>query len=252
MKYDGMEKWVLISGGNGVLGNSYAHALEEDGFRVLSLDSSPPSKLESSERAWFECDITSEGDIARLTRYLETLGGQVYGLINNASCQPPGFGNELEDYSLETFRRVLDVNLAGSFLLSKMVIPFMKRAQSGSIVNIGSIQGVVAPTFEIYQSMNITSPLVYAVSKAGIIHFSKWIAAKYGPLGIRCNAVSPGGVGDSQKGGSKFAEVYASRTPLRRMAKSTEIAEVVRFLISAKAGYVTGQNIIADGGWTIY
>lgn len=247
-----MKKWVLISGGNGVLGNAYARVLEEDGFSILSLDNRPPTNPENPGRAWFECDITNEKDITRLAEHISTLDGQIYGLINNASCQPPGFGNELEDYSLDTFRRVLDVNLAGSFLLTKMVIPFMKKAHAGSIVNIGSIQGVVAPTFDIYQGMNITSPLVYAVSKAGLIHFSKWIAAKYGPHGIRCNAVSPGGLGDSQRGGSKFADVYASRTPLRRMAKSTEIAEVVRFLIGSKADYVTGQNIVADGGWTIY
>lgn len=247
-----MKKWVLISGGNGVLGKAYARALEEDGFNILSLDNCPPTNLENPGRAWFECDITSESDVTRLTGHLASLDGQIYGLINNASCRPPGFGDELEEYSLETFRRVLDVNLAGSFLLTRMVIPFMKRAEAGSIVNIGSIQGVVAPTFDIYEGMNITSPLVYAVSKAGIIHFSKWIAARYGPDGIRCNAVSPGGLGDSQFGGSKFAEVYASRTPLRRMANSTEIAEVVRFLIGPKAAYVTGHNIVADGGWTTY
>jgi NAD(P)-dependent dehydrogenase (short-subunit alcohol dehydrogenase family) len=100
--------------------------------------------------------------------------------------------------------------------------------------------------------MNITSPLVYSVAKAGLIHFSKWVAAKYGPHNIRCNAVSPGGVGDSQKGGSKFADTYSARTPLRRMARSNDIAEVVRFLISPKADYVTGQNFVVDGGWTIY
>jgi NAD(P)-dependent dehydrogenase (short-subunit alcohol dehydrogenase family) len=158
----------------------------------------------------------------------------------------------LEDYSADSFKDVLEVNLVGSFYLTKTVIPYMKKQKFGSIINIGSIQGVVAPTFEIYEGMNITSPLVYSVAKAGMIHFCKWIAAKYGKWNIRCNAVSPGGLGDSQKGGSAFAKTYSSRTPLGRMAQSGEIAEVVKFLISEKSKYITGQNIIVDGGWTIY
>ena len=121
-----MKKWVLISGGNGVLGVAYARALEEDGYSVLSLDSRAPAKIDDPARAWFECDITRDKDIERLGAHLRSLEGQVYGLVNNASCQPQGFGNELEDYSADTFRRVLDVNLTGSFLLTKLVIPMMK------------------------------------------------------------------------------------------------------------------------------
>ncbi|OGC39421.1 hypothetical protein A2438_07630 [candidate division WOR-1 bacterium RIFOXYC2_FULL_46_14] len=128
----------------------------------------------------------------------------------------------------------------------------LEEQKKGSIINIGSIQGVVAPTFAVYEGMKITSPLVYSVAKAGMIHFCKWVAAKYGKYNIRCNAVSPGGVGDSQKGGSKFSEVYASRTPLGKMADSSDIADAVRFLISDKAKYITGHNLLVDGGWTIY
>jgi NAD(P)-dependent dehydrogenase (short-subunit alcohol dehydrogenase family) len=248
-----MKKWILISGGNGVLGQSYANLLEEDGYSVLSLDGRQATNAPANPtREWFKCDITSQDDVTKLEAHLQSLGGQIYGLINNASCQPEGFGKELEDYSVNTFRQVLDVNLAGSFLLTKMVIPHMKRERAGSIVNIGSIQGVVAPTFAIYEGMSITSPLAYSVAKAGLIHFSKWIAAKYGPHNIRCNAVSPGGVGDSQRGGSTFADTYSARTPLRRMASSSDVAEMVRFLMSPKAAYVTGQNLLVDGGWTIY
>jgi NAD(P)-dependent dehydrogenase (short-subunit alcohol dehydrogenase family) len=94
--------------------------------------------------------------------------------------------------------------------------------------------------------------LVYAVAKAGMIHFCKWVAAKYGSCGIRCNALSPGGVGDSQRGGSDFAKVYASRTPLGRMAHLNDVTEAVRFLISDRSAYITGQNLLVDGGWTIY
>jgi NAD(P)-dependent dehydrogenase (short-subunit alcohol dehydrogenase family) len=247
-----MKKLVLISGGLGILGQSCAKVLWQDGYHVLALDSKEPPAEQDFYGEYLSCDITSEDDIKRLKEYLKTIKMEVHGLINNASCQPEGFTNELEEYSLKTFLRVLEVNLAGSFLLTQTVIPFMKKQKGGVIINIGSIQGVVAPTFQIYEGMNITSPLVYAVAKAGMIHFCKWVAAKYGRYGIRCNAVSPGGVGDSQRGGNEFAKVYAARTPLGRMARMDDVAEAVRFLISEKSQYITGQNLLVDGGWTIY
>ena len=201
---------------------------------------------------FFRCDISCQEDVNELSKHLDSLKAEIHGLIYNASCQPEGFVNELGDYSVDTFKRVLEANLAGSFLLTKAVIPYMKEQRFGSIINIGSIQGVVAPTFEIYKGTNITSPLCCAVTKAGMIHFCKWIATRYGGWNIRCNAVSPGGLIDSQRGTSDFVKTYCSKTPLNRMVHSNEVAEVIRFLISDKSKYITGQNIFVDGGWTIY
>ncbi len=246
-----MEKLVIISGGLGVLGQTYAKRLMKDGYDILLLDIKECHQGDNIHGQFFRCDITIENDVAKLNEYLTSSKPEIHGLINNASCQPEGFTNELENYRVDTYLKVLEVNLVGSFLLSRIVLPFMKAQRFGSIINIGSIQGVVAPTFEIYEGMNITSPLVYSVAKAGIIHFCKWIAAKYGKWNIRCNAISPGGLGDSQRGGSEFEKIYSSKTPLGRMVHSTEIAEVVSFFISDKSRYITGQNIIVDGGWTI-
>jgi len=247
-----MKRLVLISGGLGVLGQSYAKVLHEDKFDILNLDIKETENAENTIGEFYQCDISKENEVNELKKYLLSSNPEIYGLVNNASCQPEGFGDELEDYSVDTYRKVLDVNLVGSLLLTKVVIPFMKKQQFGSIINIGSIQGVVAPTFEIYEGMNITSPLVYSVAKAGMIHSCKWIAAKYGKWNIRCNAISPGGLGDSQRGGAEFSKIYSSRTPLGRMAQSNEIAEVVRFLISDRSKYITGQNILVDGGWTVW
>jgi len=231
------------------MGQAFSKALMDDGYNTLILDVRVPERADYSGD-FFQCDISCEEDVSKLGRYLETMKCKIHGLINNASCQPRGFGNELEDYPLETFKAVLDVNLIGSFLLTKLVIPYMVNQRFGSIVNIGSIQGVVAPTFEIYEGTDITSPLVYSVAKAGIIHFCKWVAGKYGEYNIRCNALSPGGLIDSQLGGSEFSRVYASKTFLKRMVHSSEVAEVVRFLVSDSSKYITGQNILIDGGWT--
>lgn len=247
-----MKKFVIISGGLGVMGQSFAKVLSTDGYDVLLLDIKEPAAKDKFIGEFFKCDISVEGDVKKLNDYLVSLKPEIHGLINNASCQPEGFTRELEDYPVETFKKVLEVNLVGSFLLTKTVIPFMQKQKSGSIINIGSIQGVVAPTFEIYKGMNITSPLVYSVAKAGIIHFCKWVAARYGQWNIRCNAVSPGGLGDSQRGGSDFEKIYSGRTPLGRMVQSGEVAELISFLISDRSKYITGQNIVIDGGWTIY
>ncbi len=246
-----MKDVVLISGGLGVLGQAYARVLTEDGYDVLALDCKEPEN-DGFTGEFFACDITNEAQVETLGKHLESKGAEVHGLINNASCQPEGFTNELEDYSLSSYRAVLDVNLLGSFLLTRMSVPLMQARGKGSIVNVGSIQGVVAPTFEMYEDTDITSPLAYSVAKAAMIHSSKWVASRYGPDGIRCNAVSPGGVNDHQKGGAEFSVKYASKTPLRRMAHSTDVAEAVRFLMSDRASYITGQNLVVDGGWTIY
>jgi NAD(P)-dependent dehydrogenase (short-subunit alcohol dehydrogenase family) len=246
-----MKKLVIISGGLGVLGQAFSTMLQKDGYDILNLDVVEPAPDKKIIGDFFQCNIIDEQHINKLSDYLASMDMEIHGLINSASSQPEGFGNELEDYSVDSFKDVLEVNLVGSFYLTKTVIPYMKKQQFGSIINIGSIQGVVAPTFEIYEGMNITSPLVYSVAKAGMIHFCKWIAAKYGEWNIRCNAISPGGLGNSQRGGAEFSKIYSSRTPLGRMAQSGEIAEVVRFLISDKSKYITGQNIVVDGGWTI-
>lgn len=247
-----MRKIVIISGGLGVMGQAFAKVLIEDNYYCLLLDVREPDLGKEYIGESFKCDIGKEEDINKLKVHLSSLGAEIHGLINNASCQPEGFANELEDYIPDSYRKVLEVNLVGSFLLAQIIIPYMKKQKLGSIINIGSIQGIVAPTFEIYEGMGITSPLVYSVAKAGIIHFCKWMAARYGKYNIRCNAVSPGGLGDSQKGGERFPQVYASKTPLGRMVKSTEVAETIRFLISDKSSYITGQNIVVDGGWTVW
>lgn len=241
---------VVISGGTGALGSHYARALSEDGYHVILLDVQPPRTDLGRSCRFFECDITSAEGVAELGVFLVDNEIPVVGLINNASVQPAGFHAELEQYDVEVFRRVLHVNVVGSFLLTKTVIPIMRKMGKGSIINIGSIQGVVAPTFEIYKSQPFTSPLVYSVSKAALIHFARWVAARYGSFNIRCNAISPGGVQESQHGDSIFVQEYSRRTYLGRMARVSDVTEVVRFLISDKSAYITGQNIIVDGGWT--
>lgn len=239
---------VVISGGCGVLGQAFVKALTPLGFDCIILDTKKPTN--SSEGHFICCDIT--GDISELDAYLHTYHGHVFGLINNASPKPPGINNELEDYNLQTFKDIIDVNLIGSYQLTKCVLPYLKKNKKGSIINIASIQGVVAPTFDMYTDTNITTPLSYSVAKAGLIHFCKWVATKYGNYNIRCNSISPGGVQEHQLGGDDFFKKYAKRTPLKSMATAKNVSDAVIFLMSEQSSYITGHNLVVDGGWTIY
>ena len=125
----------------------------------------------------------------------------------------------------------------------------MKKQKSGSIVNIGSTYGVVSPDFTLYEGTPITSNPAYTAIKGGVINFTRYLAAYFGEFGIRANCVSPGGIFDNQN--PLFVERYEKKVPLKRMGKPTDIAGPVSFLLSQEAEYITGHNLMVDGGWTI-
>ena len=124
----------------------------------------------------------------------------------------------------------------------------MKGQKYGSIVNIASIYGLVGPDFSIYEGTSMTMPAAYSAIKGGVINFTRYLASYYGSFDIRVNCVSPGGIFDKQS--SSFVNNYESKVPLRRMGLPEDISPTVTFLLGQEASYITGQNIIIDGGWT--
>ena len=134
------------------------------------------------------------------------------------------------------------------FVCCQEVLKIMKKQNRGSIVNIASIYGVVGNDFTLYEEYNGTSPAAYSAIKGGLISFTRYLASYYGPSGIRINCVSPGGIFDNQQ--PSFVARYEAKVPLRRMGNPDDIAPAVSFLISDEAKYITGQNLIVDGGWT--
>ena len=173
--------------------------------------------------------------------------GKIDGLINNAYPRTKDWGSKLEDTSYESWTKNVNMQMNSIFLLIKKIMPELIKT-NGSIVNIASIYGVVGNDFTIYEGTNINSPAAYSAIKGGLINFTRYLASYYGKHNVRINCISPGGIKDKQN--PVFVKNYEHKVPLKRMGNPDDIAPAVSFLISDEAKYITGQNLIVDGGYT--
>ena len=256
-RFDLDGKRILLVGATGVLGRTFAKALVEAGAEVALADLpdtdvlSLAEALGSKARA-LEIDITDEGSVVNgIAWTLDNLGG-LDGVVANAALTGEALlaaGDAfapVESYPLEVWRRTLDVNLTGTFLLAREAGKAMKARGGGSIVTVASIYGVVAPDHSIYQGQPFASFPGYAASKAGVIGLTRWLATWWAKDGIRVNSLSPGGVFNDHD--PAFAEAYGRRTPMGRMAEPDEVAGMLIYLLSDASSYCTGQNYLVDGG----
>jgi len=170
-------------------------------------------------------------------------------MVNSAYPRTKDWGNKFEEVTFESWKCNLNSQLGGCFLCCREAAAHMKK-RGGSIINIGSTYGVVAPDFSIYHGTDMTMPAAYSAIKGGLINFTRYLATYYGKHNIRANVVSPGGIFDKQPG--IFVAAYSKKTPLLRMAKPSDIVGAVIFLASEASSYVTGHNLMVDGGWTIW
>ena len=192
-------------------------------------------------------DITDEKSILDGIVLTKEHYGKVDGLVNNAYPRTKDFGAEFEELELESWNRNISYQLSSTFYCIQKTLPFLKETK-GSIVNLGSIYGVVGNDLSIYENTDINPVAPYAAIKGGIINLSRYLASYYGPAGIRVNVVSPGGIFNNQD--PVFVANYENKVPMKRMGKPSDIAPAVSFLLSNEAQYITGQNLLIDGGWT--
>ena len=178
-------------------------------------------------------------------------------LVNNAAAKPTGFFERLEEYSIETWRAVMAVNLDSTFLTIREIGKLMLKQGYGNIINVSSIYGVVGPDQRIYEGAvydavggAINTPLSYSASKGALISMSKHIATCWGHKNIRCNCLTPGGVSSGQN--TVFNQNYSDRVPLGRMATAEDISNALIFLGSNDSNYINGHNLIVDGGLTAW
>jgi NAD(P)-dependent dehydrogenase (short-subunit alcohol dehydrogenase family) len=253
---------ALVTGGAGHLGVAVARALADLGAAVGLSDRAGTSISKAAESVGensgsrievFEADLADERAVRDLPRRVVGKLERLDILVNCAGMvgtdASEGWTTPFEQQALIPWELALRVNLTAPFLLSQLAAPYLKASSNGSIVNVGSIYGSVGPDWRMYEGTGSGSPAGYAASKGGLAQLTRWLATTLAPE-IRVNAVSPGGIFRGHT--EPFLGRYVERTPLRRMGTEIEVAGVVAMLAGDLCSYVTGQNVLVDGGWTAW
>lgn len=260
------EKIAVVTGALGLLGKNHCQALAEAGANVVvcDLDESECARFAStltSLSLGIAADITDKKSVIDLTNKVLSNYGKIDILVNNAAINDK-FEDPLsaleeskfENYPVEMFKESLNVNVTGMFLCSQILGSEMANKGYGTIINIASTYGIVAPDQSIYKNdkgeQTFYKSAAYPVTKGAVISFTKFLAAYWGNKGVRVNTLSPGGVKTNQE--DFFVKNYSSKTPLGRMAYPTDYKGALVFLASDASSYMTGANLIVDGGWTAW
>jgi NAD(P)-dependent dehydrogenase (short-subunit alcohol dehydrogenase family) len=246
---------ALVTGGGGLIGEAIAEALLEQGARVVIAEDDEERGTAAADRlgpdtAFHRADVTDERSVSRLVDAVVDEHGRLDVLANSAYPRNEAYGRPYEEVTYEDWCENVVDHLGGYYLTSRAAGSVMADQEGGgSIVNLGSIYGVRGPDLRIYEGLDMTFPVEYAAIKGGIINLTRYLASYLGRAGVRANVVSPGGVFDDQP--EAFVERYEARTLLGRMADPADVAGAVAYLASDAADYVTGQNLVVDGGWTV-
>ena len=262
---------IILTGGAGMLGREYALALANAGVHVViaDVDGTKAGQLaiDVNERYCatalaVETDVSRKGSVRAMVKRSLDAFGRVDGLVNNAALDPKFDAtqagqhvNSFEEYPLHLWNQSLAVNLTGMFLCAQAVAPSMLERRRGSIVNISSTYGLVGPDQRLYENDDPTAPqsfkpVDYSVTKSAVLGLTRYLATYWASKGIRVNTLSPGGVFNEHEEG--FVRRYAARNPLGRMAHKSEYCGALLFLLSDASSYMTGSNLVIDGGWTAW
>jgi NAD(P)-dependent dehydrogenase (short-subunit alcohol dehydrogenase family) len=266
------DKVVIVTGGLGQIGGELVKEFYSRGSRVAVFSRNTDEKkiaallpgIADSERfRAYSVNITDKNSINSALDALEKVWSTPDILVNNAGLDtqpsaPPEVSGPFEEFPLEVFREVVDVNLVGTFLVTQAVGSRMvQQKKKGSIINVGSIYGMVSPIQDIYAykkektGIPFIKPVAYSAAKSGLYNFTRYCATYWAKAGIRVNILTPSGVFRETQD-KEFQENYCKRMPMGRMARPDEYNGAVIFLASEASAYMTGANLIVDGGWTAW
>jgi NAD(P)-dependent dehydrogenase (short-subunit alcohol dehydrogenase family) len=262
--FDVSREIILITGVSGQLGSEYARAFLASGARVVGLDvrRSAGSDALASQYAnkYLYCmaSVTDKTSLQHALSKIVSIFGNPTVLINNAAIDsppsaPPEENGPFEDYPEASWDKVIDVNLKGAYLCCQIFGAAMAKAGKGSIVNVASIYGVVSPDQNLYEYRRkrgevFFKPVAYSASKSGILNLTRYLAVYWAKQGVRVNSLTIAGVFNNQE--QAFLDAYCGRIPIGRMANVDEYNGSVLFLASDASRYMTGANLVIDGGWT--
>lgn len=269
--FDLSNRTAIVSGGSGLLGQEFCKALASAGANIVLADKNEKNmddtELEIHRIAPHitvvkkALDITDSRSISECVESTRDKFGEIDILVNSAAIDPK-FDKDSDissftaftEFPITLWNESIEVNLTGIFLMTQQVCRVMEKRGKGSIINIGSNYGIVGPDQRIYREENKATqsykPVIYSVCKAGIIGFTKYLAAYYAGTEIRVNVLTPSGVFNNQE--RYFVKNYATRTILQRMSNKNEFWGGVIFLASDASSYMTGSNLVVDGGWTAW
>jgi len=259
--FDLTNKTVILTGAAGYLGGNYADGLSQSGANVVLADINYQGckKLEHKIREKYDVDplsvkldLTQSKSINNLVSKITKKYSGIDVLINNAAYQgtPKIRTAGFENLTLETWNQAISVNLTGIFLLSQQIGKIMKNQKFGNIINISSIYGIVGADQRIYGKSGQNSAVFYAATKGAVLNLTRYLASFWNRTGIRVNTFSPGGVENKQD--KNFVKNYSKKTMIGRMARNDEYVGALIFLASDASSYMTGSNLIIDGGWTAW
>lgn len=253
---------AVVTGGAGHLGSAICDALAENGARIVIIDCDKKlcnEKCEQIARDYnvdslpIVMDLTDEKKLQKAPENVLKQFGSLDILVNCAALvgtsSLKGWGVEFQKQDADTWRLALEVNLTVPFILTQACSEALIQSQHGSVINIGSIYGIQGPDMHLYEGTSMGNPAAYAASKGGLIQFTRWLATVLAPH-VRSNAITLGGVYRNQP--ESFHLKYLNKTPLQRMATEVDIKGAALFLASDMSAYVTGHNLVVDGGFTVW
>jgi len=255
---------ALVTGATGVIGREIASTIAELKGDLILVDR--PGSVYTDlikllkdingqcSATVIDCDLESSNSRKNLAKSLNQKNINIDILVNNAAfvadTKLDGWVTSFEKQSVETWERAINVNLTAVFDLSKLLMSkYNSKVHIGSIINIASIYGILGPDYSLYSGTSMGNPAAYAASKGGVVQLTRWMSTTLAPK-VRVNTISPGGLFREQP--SEFVKRYEDRTPMARMANPADFKGAVAFLSSDLSAYVTGHNLIVDGGWSVW